>query len=399
MVTEVDDLMSKQHTLAYWVDLQPIQFEESKPDASWLQAFPIGEYKHPVYGKIVMSFERAKAMASNVIKKVRGIDIAIDYGHDSGGIAAGWVSSAEARSDGLWLFVEWTADAANDIRSGKFRYFSPEFVDEWEHPQSGKKFKDVLLGGGLTNRPFLKNIMPVNLSEVLEEETSASRQLEGGEMEKLLTALREQFKLSEDASEDEILEAFTKALQAPNEEDPPAGGVASLNETEVAKILEEHPALGAILEANQQLAEENKTLAGRVVNLEITARKSGVSAKLSEWHAGGPEHKHGLPVALDEKVEAFMLSINERQATAFSAILDELIKTGLTPLSESKVGKVRKESDSNTSALSKVEAGIKALMDADEGLTFADASTEFFRDNEDLYAEYLAEMMDEEVDA
>jgi hypothetical protein len=240
--------------------------------------------------------------------------------------------------------------------------------------------------------------MPVNLTEVLGEDTSTPEQPEGGEMEKLLKALREQFKLSDDATEDQILEALTKALQAPNEEDPPAGG-AELSEAEVAKILEEHPAMAAVLEQNQLLAEQNKALAGRVVNLEMTTRRSEISAKLSEWHAGGADRKYGLPVALDEKVEAFMLSINESQATAFSRILDELVKTGFVAFKETKVPRRRESSDSNTSVTSKVEAGIKALMDENEGMTFADASTEFFRDNDDMYDAYVAEMMDQEVEA
>lgn len=386
--------MSKQH-LAYWVDLQAIKFDDRKPNSSWMQAFPVGEYKHPVYGKIKMTFDRAKKMASNVIRKVRGIDIAIDYGHDSGGIAAGWVSSAEARPDGLWLFVDWTDDAATDIRSGKYRYFSPEFVDVWEHPETGEKFKDVLLGGGLTNRPFLKNIMPVNLSEVLAEEAGS---LEGGDMEKFLEALRKRFKLAEDASEDDILKALDEALQAHTEEDPEEDPAESLTEEEVAKILEEHPALAGVLEQSKVLAEQNKTLVGRVVSLELATRSQSVSTKLSEWHSGGKEGKHGLPAVLDEKIATFMLSATEEQVSAFTEIMNEVVKTGLVSLGESRTrrGGPRKGS---TSVLSEVEDGIKKLMEDNEGMSYAEASSQLFRDDEDLYDRYLDELSDEEVDA
>lgn len=387
--------MNEQH-LTYWADLQAVKFEEHKPNSSWIQAFPNGSYKHPVYGKIIMSFDRAKAMATNVIRKVRGIDIAIDYSHDSAGVAAGWVSSAEARQDGLWLFVDWTEDAAKDIRSGKYRYFSPEYLNEWKHPESGTTFKDVLVGGGLTNRPFLKNIMPVNLSEVLGEHPGQAGQLEGGDMEKFLETLRKRFKLAEDASEDDIMEALDEALQANTEEDPEEDPVESLTEAEVAKILEEHPAMAGVLEQNKALAESNRTLAGRVVNLELTSRSQTVSAKLTEWHGGGEDHKHGLPTALDEKVASFMLSANEEQASAFTDIVDALVKTGMVPLGEKKT---RRSGGSNDkTALSEVEAGIKKLMEDDE-LDYADASTMFFRENEEVYERYLSEMADGEVDA
>ena len=391
--------MSEQH-LAYWVDLQAIKFDDHKPNSAWMQAFPTGVYKHPVYGKIKMTVERAKAMASNVIRKVRGIDIAIDYGHESAGEAAGWVSSAEARSDGLWLFVDWTDDAAADIRSGKYRYFSPEFVDVWQHPETGEKFKDVLFGGGLTNRPFLKNIMPVNLSEVLAQEAGQVG-LEGGDMEKFLEALRKKFKLAEDASEDDILKALNEALQAntkekDSEEDP----VEAPTEEQVAKILEEHPALAGVLEMNKTLVEQNKTLAGKVVNLEIHNRNQSVSSKLTEWHAGGEKSKYGLPTVLDEKVTAFMLSTTAEQVSAFETIMDEIVKTGLVTLGETKIRR-RPGDKPEKSAFSEVEDGIKKLIDDNESMSYADASTQLFRDDEDLYERYMEESLeaDEGVDA
>ncbi len=377
--------------LAYWVDLKGIAFEDDRPDASWLQAFPVGEYTHEIYGKIKMTVERARNMASNVIRKVRGIDIAIDYGHDSGGEAAGWVTSAEARHDGLWLFVEWTKEAATAIREGKYRYFSPEYMDKWKHPQSGDEFTDVVLGGGLTNRPFLKNIMPVNLSEI-----EKAIEQGGGGMEELLKKLREALKLGEDVEEDAILEALSEALQPKPEEKKPEP-VETLSEEEVAKILEEHPAMAAVIDQAKASSEQAKILAGRVVNLELEARRTNVSTKLTEWHSGGEEGKHGLPVALDEKITAFMLSTNEKQQAAFVEILDEVIKTGLVPFKEKRVRRHGGDR-TDTSVLEEVEAGIKKLMDETEGLSYADASTQYMRENEDAYDKYLASLEESTVD-
>lgn len=389
-------------TTSYWVDLQGIVFQEDKPDASWLQAFPIGEYKHPLYGKITMTVEKAKAFAQNVIHKVRGIDIAIDYGHDSGGEAAGWVTSAEARGDGLWLFVEWTQEAAAKIRGGQFRYFSPEYVDKWTHPKTGEKFTDVLLGGALTNRPFLKDIMPVNLSEILAEDQDEIP--EGGGMEKLLELLKKHgVELGEDADEEAVLEALESALQN-SDDDEPEETPEALSEEEIAKILEEHPAMAALVDQNKALSDQNKSLVGRVVNLERTAREASVSAKLTEWHDGGEKKKFGLPVALDDKITSFMLSMNETQAGAFKAILDELVKLGFVPLGETSGVRRRRDTSAETSSIeTKVDEGIKKLM-SEEDLSYGDASAKFFADNEDLYDEYLRSLdesqdEDEEVES
>ncbi len=383
--------------LAYWVDLEGIAFEDGRPDASWLQAFPIGEYTHPTYGKITMTIERARMMASNVVRKVRGIDIAIDYGHKSSGEAAGWVTSAEARHDGLWLFVEWTKQAAAAIRGGEYRYFSPEYLTAWQHPQTQEKFTDVVLGGGLTNRPFLKNILPVNLSEI----EAQVGQHEGGGMEGLLEKLQELLKLSDDADEDAIVEALETALQPDpkkEEKDPdPDPDPESLTEEEVAKILEDHPAMARVLDQNKSLSDSNKALAGRVVNLEISARESDVSVKLTDWHAGGDEGKQGLPVALDESITTFMMSLNEADRVFFTSILDEVIKTGLVPLKETPV-RSRPGGTHDPDVLSEVEAGIKALMDANDGMSYADASTQFFVENDDMYDKYIGSLDESPVD-
>jgi phage I-like protein len=351
----------------------------------------VGEYTHEVYGKIKMTVERAQNMARNIISKVRGIDLAIDYGHDSGGEAAGWVTSAEARHDGLWLFVEWTEAAASAIREGKYRYFSPEYVDEWIHPQSLEKFKDVMVGGGLTNRPFLKNILPVNLSEI-EEETKRT----GGGMEELLKKLREALKLGEDVEEEAILEALSEAIQPKKEEKEP-DPVETLSEEAVAKILEEHPALAGVLDQAKVSEANAKLLASRVVNLELEARRTNVTAKLTEWHAGGEEAKHGLPVALDEKISTFMLTADVETQSSFAAILDEIIKTGLVPFKETKVRRKGGQA-TDTSVLEEVEAGIKKLMDDTEGLSYGDAAAEYMRENEEIYDKYLTSLEESTVD-
>ncbi len=374
--------MTDQAAPTYWVDLQGVTFEEDRPDSSWLQAFPVGEYTHEVYGKIKMTVERARNMASNIIRKVRGIDLAIDYGHNSGGEAAGWVTSAEARHDGLWLFVEWTKEAANKIRAGEYRYFSPEYMDVWTHPQSQEKFTDVMVGGGLTNRPFLKNINPVNLSEIEGHTDPQTHEERGGGMEELLEKLRKALKLGNDADEEAVFEALGTALQPDPVEDPPE----TLSEEQVAKILEEHPALAGMLEESKRHAELNKTLTGRIVNLEVSARESSISVKLDEWHQGGDEKKHGLAPALDESITAFMMTLDEASRTAFTGILDAIVKTGLVSFKETPIR--RRVGETDSSVLSEVEDGIKALMDANDGMDYGDASALYFSENEDMYDRY-----------
>src|SRR5262245_40041905 len=117
----------------YWIDLRGKYLEDN--GVTWLQALPIGQYKHPLYGALDVTPDRAQRFAQNVKDGIRGTELDIDYDHKAhSGKAAGWVRDAEARSDGLWLAVEWTEPARSAIMQGEYRYFSPEYVDSWTHP-------------------------------------------------------------------------------------------------------------------------------------------------------------------------------------------------------------------------------------------------------------------------
>ncbi len=214
-------------------------------------------------------------------------------------------------------------------------------------------------------------------------------------MEELLEKLRKALKLGEDVEEEAIFEALAEAIQTKPEEKKPEPKEETLSEKEVAKILEEHPALAAVLDQAKVTEDQAKVLAGRVVNLELEARRTNVSAKLIEWHGGGEEKKHGLPVALDEKVTAFMLSTDDKQQAAFVEIVDGIVKTGMVPFKETPLPR-GSGGKPDASVLQEVEAGIKKLMDDTEGLSYADASAQFFMENDDMYAKYVGSLEESE---
>jgi hypothetical protein len=155
------------------IDLGGARLSEDRP--TWLHAFPLGRYVHPVHGELHFTQERLERMADGVNRGVRGIAPALDYDHREdrakGGKAAGWITAAEVRADGLWIAVEWTAEALAEVRGGAWRYLSPEFGD-WIDPRTGVRHTDVLLGAALTNRPFLRDLAPVAACEPASRPTA-----------------------------------------------------------------------------------------------------------------------------------------------------------------------------------------------------------------------------------
>lgn len=131
-----------------------------------IQILRVGKFDHPQYGNFEITNKVLSELKDNFDKRVRGIDIAIDYFHKADEEAAGWIKElylSEDQSE-LWAKVDWTPTASKKLSEREVRYFSPEFAFKWQDPESKQTFNNVLLGGGLTNRPFVKEMEAIAAS-------------------------------------------------------------------------------------------------------------------------------------------------------------------------------------------------------------------------------------------
>ena len=241
-----------------------------------------GEWVHPVYGDIKITEKSIDGFNASFYNNVRGVDLAVDQEHKPEEGAEGWFKKLwkipHPDDDGFSLMAEiqWTWRGEQLIREGIYRYFSADFDFEWTDPETGQKYKNVLFGGALTNRPFIKHMEPIILSEgiietlgfVFREQTKGAQinNNQGGEPDVKLTA--EHLKalgLSETATETEILGAIMAAAQ--KKTDPPKADpkpdeqtiqlsekVKTLSETVIAAQAQ----VKLLSEANVKLAEDAK---------------------------------------------------------------------------------------------------------------------------------------------
>ncbi len=311
---------------SFLINLDSIQLSEAE-NSKWIHALPMGSYKHPVWGDINVDADRAKRFADNVKTKVRGIDPSINYNHknDDNDGASGWVKDAEVRSNGLWLFVEFVADAAEKIRQKKFKYFSIEFVDEWIDSQ-GKKFQDVVLGGALTNRPFMKNLVPINLSEdVIEMAFDLVGAINTG---KAANEGKETHMTEDELKKiiDGVTKNFTEQIEklAPKvAKDPSPTPVAALKEVEeLKKLAENNPLVSKLFSHFEQqatmLAESGKRM-----------KETLVDSKLSEFE----NSKLVLTPVAKELARKLALKLDEEGQAEFWELMDS-VKTSNTFLVE-----------------------------------------------------------------
>lgn len=146
------------------IDLQPIMMSESGKE-SWIQIMKTGKFDHSKYGKLEITPQDLHLFKENYDNNVRGTELAIDVSHNPDAGAVAWFKELKVEDNKLYAKVEWTEEGNELVKSGKYRYFSPEFSFKYKDAESGKEFKDVLFGGAITNRPFLKNMEPIEFNE------------------------------------------------------------------------------------------------------------------------------------------------------------------------------------------------------------------------------------------
>lgn len=364
---------------SFILDALSFQFEETDgKDSNWVHALPLGTYKHPVYGTIDITADRIKNFADGVKAKVRGIDPSINYNHNNVDVAAGWVKDAEARTDGLWLFVEWVKDAAQAIKDKKWRYFSSEFEDEWTD-STGKKHKDVILGGALTNRPFMKNLVPVNLSEetynlafdLISAVTGTDvDSLKGGNMP-----------LSEEDLK-KIVEGVSAKLTEGKVTDPAP-----------TKSLADIPELKALAEENPMVATLIKFVETQKIELSSNAQAlklAEINAKLNDFD----RTKIVLTPVARKLAGDIMVSLSDDLQEPFWKLLTEM-KKGTSFLVElGERGGATVNYGSARSAITEFNDATKKLMESSERLSAGDALERVAAENPNLYARYRQELME-----
>lgn len=358
---------------SFLIDLHGISLDESQ--TTWMQAFPFGTYEHPLYGTIKMDADKAARMAFNIKSNVRGQDLDIDYDHkERDGIAAGWISDAEVRTNGLYLKVSFTDRAKAHLAAKEYKYFSPEYADEWEDPRNKTKYQDVLLGGALTNRPFLKGILPINLSEM----TMPTPPKGDSKVDPKL--IRQFLGLAETATDDEVV---AKLKEGPPKVDTPANE-PKLTEPDptLVKLAESNPAIKAMLDAQAaqtaQLAEQAK----QIGVLAAANRLSEINQSLSDLSTT----KYTIAPAAETKLREALIAAPRALSDKIIEAAKELIG-GVVELGErgGRPAAEREETNGVSAFLSEVDKMVKASEDK---MNVTDAASFVAANDPDLYDDY-----------
>jgi len=320
------DKLSHDHK-AYIYPLTEIKAGENGQLPPKIQILPIGKWDTVPYDTLEITASDCEEMIKNFADKVRaGDSLPIDVDHD-GKQAAGWMTALELQADGLWASVEWTDLGKLLLGEKRYKFFSPEFNPDYTDPENKhKKLTNVLIGGGLVNRPLFKELKPLVANDHLtEKRTGIMLFIEHMDLKELkkrktagesLTADEEAYvKANDKADEEKEAEIKAKAKKADEEK---AESEAEKKKEEEAKKAKE-PQMRSISAAEYDAL---KKMADRGVEAADKLEAKEINEKVTSWMFSETGGK--FAPAIKEDLVSFYKTLDETQRKTFGELVDKM---------------------------------------------------------------------------
>lgn len=220
------------------------------PNVLWVQAYRFGHWDHPMYGDVDINGDVATDFVQNFKNGVYGNELAYGYEHGldraKGSKASGTIIDMEVREDGIYDKVRFTDPAITEIKTGEWKYISPEHKEVWTDPESGETFQNVRVGGTLTNDGFFKGMAPLNFSELSTKEVDRS-----AIAEKLGGTSEDTSSVDDEIEEGGVVDDLTKKFAA-------AFGIELTDEMDEDAILSKATELNAVIEPLRKAKEDGE---------------------------------------------------------------------------------------------------------------------------------------------
>ena len=153
---------------------------------SWIEVMPTAEKAKNGPWYFTITREDLDAVVASIADKAGRAQVDYDHKASEGDSrAAGWftgqakvVEASQENPDGetathdsVWAEVQWTPQAVQEIRDGVFKFVSAEWAMQDKDAKTGlmTKFKEWV-AATLTNRPFFKDLAPVQAKDLISEE-------------------------------------------------------------------------------------------------------------------------------------------------------------------------------------------------------------------------------------
>ena len=321
----------------------------------------LGSFSHPQYGRFEINRTLLDGMVNNFNAKTYGQEIFMDVGHEPQKGSAGDIRKLFVDGGRLRAVVEWTDYGIEAIKKRGFRYISADFIENWTDHEFEQQHGPVLFGAALVTRPHIKNMDPVQLSEVngtevktfIHHRTISHIKTEAIKMKKLLEKLKAKFtqlKLSEVLVE-KLLSAFESTAKHLQD-----------NEEAVEKLYSEFESAGI------QLAEASADSGTADINIQLgdisvaASEKddieSLVAKQLAAYQADQETQQAAAAETLKARQKQFSDAINDAEGLS-DATVKTLLEAESLITAEMTEDQVRALAEHQIAVGNKTEAQIK----------------------------------------
>ena len=371
-------------------DLTSLEKKEYKEwDVVEIQILRMGEWKHPIYGTVKIDQKFFDTIASNFNDNVLGQEIPVDIDHSDDKEAA--ARYKELRQDGKNMFasIELNKLWAEKFSDKRFKYFSPEYMTKWTNWETGKTYKNVLIGWGLTNLPYFKGMNKVvandDMSNGMSKKTKEIfyfnylwtmdkfKELLQKFSEKAILSLDEKFELNNAFSElkeeekTEVKADVDTEMAKPQEE---AKKEEKKKEKKVEKKKEEEKKVEMSDKKFAEVIESNVKMSEQIAKLQTEQR----TREFSDMVKDTEKNDVSILEKDREAVLEFCEEIGKDSAKKFFEILNNLKVAKAFTANLVKSDDQKFEDDNGE----KMVSDIKAIVKESNGkMSYADASREY----------------------
>jgi len=344
---------------------------------------------------------------AGVAQPSAGFGLPIDFGHADYQEAAGWMKTLTVEGDVLYADVEWTAKGLEALQGGMYKMFSPSFYPSclgtwYDYEDPSISARNVLSGGGLTNIPFFKGLTPITASRHDQGESKnviyVSADINKGEenhmdvttiLEKDPTTVSTEEKafLSENRNKltGDQIEAFgLTEVPAPVAPVVPAADAPATPAPATPVVItdQDAQAIQASIKSGATVLVEAATFNSMKSQIEATA------ATVKRYE------REKIEASVNEAIKRGAVKSDQLKDWADKIEADRSIEALLTTLPSNLVLASELGSDKGASETSatdqlevKIQAAIKASIEAGKPLAYGQALTQVIASNTDLAVE------------
>jgi hypothetical protein len=277
---------------------EDVDLEDSEPIVAEIEMLRTGSFKHRIYGDLDITTEMLESMKKNFENNVLGREVSFDWNHRAEA-ASSWLKGLDIQDDVLIGTVEFTAKGAESIASKEYGYFSIEYSDDYKDSETEKTFGPTILGGALTNRPFISKLKKIEFS-LDGEEASIFRLEEKPKEVKMSKDVKKTPVVGEEDNDKDItLEeaiAKIKELEDSNKKLSTKASDADKLQDNVNIILESNKKMEKRLE---ELEKTNKGLEEKVVLSEKKATEKEIEIIRTKLLSDEKHHPAVVAVAVE----------------------------------------------------------------------------------------------------